>query len=49
MAVAGAFIVFSTLPSLRQGLSRSLASADVTKTTRMGQQLALVGPIFATS
>ena len=49
MAVAGAFIVFSTFPSLRHGLSRSLAAGDFTKTTRMGQQLALVGPIFATS
>src|SRR6266852_3138459 len=49
MAVTGAFMVLSTLPSLRAGLSRALPSADVTNSTRMGLQLALVGPIFARS
>src|ERR1044071_4793932 len=37
MAVAGAFIVFSTFPSLRDGLSRSLLSGDFTKITRIGR------------
>jgi hypothetical protein len=30
MAVAGTFIVFSTLTAFRQGLSRSLAAAETT-------------------
>ena len=45
----GAFIVFSTFPSLRDGLSRALASTDFTKTTLIGQLLAQVGPNFARS
>ena len=49
MAVTGAFMVLSTLPSLRVGLSRALDSADFTNSTRMEQQLELVGPIFVTS
>jgi len=49
MAVAGAAMVWRRLPSSRQALSLSFASRDFTNTTRIGQQLELVGPIFASS
>ena len=49
MAVAGAAMVFLTLPSIRHGFSRSLASGETTKTILAGLQLALVGPILARS
>ena len=47
MAQTGAFIVLSRLPSDRCGLSRSLASRDLTKRKRAGLQLAEVGPSFS--
>ena len=49
MAVTGAAIVLSTLPSWRQGLSFSLAAFDFTNTTRIGHMLAEVGPNLASS
>lgn len=45
MAVTGAFIVLSTLPGDRVGLSRSFASRLFTKTMRTGCELAAVGAI----
>ena len=47
MAQTGAFMVLSRLPSDRCGLSRSLASRDLTNRKRAGLQLARVGPIFS--
>ena len=44
MAVTGALIVLSTLPASNAVFSFSLASFVLTKTSRIGQQLALVGP-----
>src|SRR5712671_4690437 len=49
MAVIGAAIVFSTLPAASAGRSRSLAPGERTNTMRIGETLALVGPIFARS
>ena len=49
MAVTGAAMVFSTLPSLRQGRSFSLASLLRRKATRIGQPFEAVGPILARS
>src|SRR5690349_18175689 len=49
IAVTGACMVLSTLPGLSAGRSRSLASGDFTKSTRIGLQLALVGPNAAIS
>ena len=49
IAVTGACMVLSTLPGVRAGRSRSLASRDFTKSTRIGLQLALVGPSAASS
>ena len=46
MAVTGAAFVLSTLPGLRAGISRALASGVRRKVIRAGQQLALVGPTF---
>ncbi len=43
IAVTGACIVLSRLPAERNGLSRALASGDLTNTMRAGSQLALVG------
>src|SRR6476660_432781 len=48
-AQVGAFMVFSRLPSLRCGMSRSLAALDFTKMTRAGRPLLAVGPIFMKS
>src|SRR5262249_17630904 len=47
MAVAGAFMVLSRLPSLRWGNSRSLPAFDFTNTKRAGKPLLAVGPISA--
>src|SRR6516164_10288699 len=47
--MTGAAIVFSRLPSDSAGLSRALPSGDFTKRMRAGLQLALVGPILASS
>src|SRR5271165_975435 len=44
MAVTGALIVLSRLPSDKNDFSRSFASFDITKTMRPGLILALVGP-----
>jgi hypothetical protein len=49
IAVAGAFIVCSTLFSDSAGFSRSFAAGDFTNTIRIGLQLALVGAIRAKS
>jgi len=49
IAVTGAWMVLSTLPGVRAGRSRSLASRDFTKSTRIGLQFALVGPSIARS
>ena len=49
MAVTGAFMVLSTLPGSRAGLSFSFAAFDFTKTMRIGHMLADVGPILARS
>src|SRR5579863_4971344 len=49
MAVAGAAIVLLTLAGASVGRRRSLAALLHTKTMRIGEQLALVGPIFANS
>ena len=43
------FIVCSTLPLVRWGFSRSLASGETTKTTRIGEVLLVVGPQRARS
>jgi hypothetical protein len=42
-------MVLAKLPWERAGANLALASADRTKTTRIGWQLALVGPIRARS
>ena len=44
IAVTGADMVLSRLPSERNGFSRSFASFETTKTMRAGLILALVGP-----
>src|SRR5579859_3193527 len=49
IAVTGAAMVLSLLPADSAGLRRALPSGVVTKTTRIGLQLALVGPILARS
>src|SRR5574343_599903 len=45
----GELMVFSTLPSIRQGFSLAVAASDCTNTKRAGLQLALVGAIFSRS
>ena len=49
MAVTGAAMVLSTLPGASAGRSRSFASAERMNTIRIGETLALVGPILARS
>ncbi len=49
ITVTGAAMVLATLPSIKQGLSFSLAASEVTKTSRAGEQLALVGAILTRS
>src|ERR1700676_5161079 len=49
IAVTGACIVLARLLSSSIGSNRALLSADLRKRTRIGLQLALVGPIFASS
>ena len=49
IAVAGAAIVLSTLPGWSRGRSFSFASVERTKTIRIGDMFAEVGPIFARS
>src|SRR5260221_10441955 len=49
IAVTGACIVFARLPSRSIGSKRALVSFDLRKRIRIGLQLALVGPIFASS
>src|SRR5689334_13373671 len=49
IAVAGAFMVLSTFPASRAGLSFSFASLDFTNTIRSGHMFADVGPSFARS
>ena len=44
MTVTGAAMVCATLPSARQGLSRALAAADLTKTKRPCCRFDEVGP-----